>query len=411
MKKINNLLELWDYKCKMCSVPTQENSDTETNSTNLMDIINERVKLEGNLKKYDIKRIRSAEEFSTQILCKLFSDIQGLQLKFLQRIGLFCNIEEKNFKKLVVQAEHTVEKKEKYDISFWEGAAEDPKKLVCIVEVKIDAPFQTDQLVNYYNDLPAPKNEKGLATLTKYNVEEECQVGRVRNLAKDSGVKFKTLYWWDFIELLEEYKTQGDSIVNQALELFKSPYFLLQASGYSCYKKTFDTTFFMEKIEEFCENNKIRCRKREKLHAITLLAPNKNYKDSWYGNLSGLSIWLDGYAVKGGKKDKDNDKPRELKTKAFPFFDVVLRCYWQVENAAIEKSKIDKLKDCGYKECVVYDEKGNIRHQYFRKALSEQIRILDEKSLEKINNADSDFWKFLKKEISQWQEIVCGNKS
>lgn len=423
MEKIDTLLDLWKYRCDNY-IYVQDKKAWSLNE--------EIIKWQKAVKnqKKDIKpyidddiafaaeSLLKREPFTTKVLYKLLKEDTDFSSKFFKKIGFG----DCNYSDVTIKTEYPEKIKDpeiqnyqnNYDLFF------ESEKKICILENKLDAEFSKKegnipaQLKRYHNALKkSSKSAKILVTLTVFNVEDDEQFQCVRDkLCPESGVQLINLYWYQIIKLLESIQeNKRTKLQQQALDLFCKDYFLLQASGYSCYKKTFDTTFFMEKIEEFCENNKIRYRKREKLHAITLLAPNKNYKDSWYGNLSGLSIWLDGYAVKGGKEDKDNDNPRELKTKAFPFFDVVLRCYWQVENAAIEKSKIDKLKDCDYKECVVYDEKGNIKHQYFRKALSEQIRILDETSLEKINNADSDFWEFLKKEISQWQEIVCGNKS
>ncbi|MBO5766106.1 MAG: PD-(D/E)XK nuclease family protein, partial [Lentisphaeria bacterium] len=177
MRKIETLLDLWEYKCEMCSAEKSENSDDETNSIKLMDLI--RTRADATNFNF-VEHIRSAEEFSTQILCKLLNDIEAFQLEFLQQIGLFAECNKENFNKLVVEAEHSVGKSEKYDLSFWKEKKEpEEKELVCIVEVKIDADFQPNQLGRYYDNLPKCEfgaKESGLATLTKYCVQLHQQV-------------------------------------------------------------------------------------------------------------------------------------------------------------------------------------------------------------------------------------------
>ena len=113
MRKIETLLELWEYKCEMCSAEKSENSDNETPSIKLMDLIRTRA----DATNFDyVKHIRSAEEFSTQILCKLLNDIEAFQLEFLQQIGLFAECNKENFNKLVVEAEYSVGKKRKAEL-------------------------------------------------------------------------------------------------------------------------------------------------------------------------------------------------------------------------------------------------------------------------------------------------------
>ena len=59
MRKLETLLELWEYKCEMCSDEKSENSDDETNSKKLMDLIRTRV----DATNFDfVEHIRSAEE-------------------------------------------------------------------------------------------------------------------------------------------------------------------------------------------------------------------------------------------------------------------------------------------------------------------------------------------------------------
>ena len=411
MRKIETLLELWEYKCEMCSAEKSENSDNETPSIKLMDLIRTRA----DATKFDyVEHIRSAEEFSTQILCKLLNDIKAFQLEFLQQIGLFAECNKENFNKLVVEAEHSVGKSEKYDLSFWKEKKEpEEKELVCIVEVKIDADFQPNQLGRYYDNLPKcefGEKESGLATLTKYCVQHHQQVKEAKGY---SGIKFNTLLWCDIIDLLEKY--QNTSLVQQAIELFKSDYFLLHESGCACdyQEKSVKTEFFIDRISNIFPDSIIHQGSKLKHRHIVLLPPEIEKKTDWCGGFMALSLWFECYAVTG-RDIVDTEAPSQVKNNAVPFFDVVLRCYYTIDGktSAEYDEKVKSLETAGYIRCKVFadDQQKKIKHEYLRKSLAIYLRISDKETLEKeINNTDSEFWTFLTDEISAWQKIVCNN--
>lgn len=411
MKKINTLLELWEYRCEMCSAEKSENSDNETTSIKLMDLIRTRA----DATKFDyVEHIRSAEEFSTQILCKLLNDIEAFQLEFLQQIGLFAECNKENFKKLVVEAEHSVGKSEKYDLSFWKEKKEpEEKELVCIVEVKIDADFQPNQLGRYYDNLPKcefGEKESGLATLTKYCVQHHQQVKDAKGY---SGIKFNTLLWCDIIDLLAKY--QNASLVQQAIELFKSDYFLLHESGCACdnQEKSVKTEFFIDRIRNIFPDSIIHQGSKLKHRHIVLLPPGIEKKTDWCGGFMALSLWFECYAVTG-RDIVDTEAPSQVKNNAVPFFDVALRCYYTIDGktSAEYDEKVKSLETAGYIRCKVFadDQQKKIKHEYLRKSLASYLRISDKETLEKeINNTDSEFWTFLTDEISTWQKIVCNN--
>ena len=411
MRKIETLLELWEYKCEMCSAEKSENSDNETPSIKLMDLIRTRA----DATNFDyVEHIRSAEEFSTQILCKLLNDIEAFQLEFLQQIGLFAECNKENFNKLVVEAEYSVGKSEKYDLSFWKEKKEPEKKeLVCIVEVKIDADFQPNQLRRYYNNLPKcefGEKESGLATLTKYCVQHHQQVKKAKGY---SGIKFNTLLWCDIIDLLEKY--QNTSLVQQAIELFKSDYFLLHESGCACDKqeKSVKTEFFIDRIRNIFPDSIMHQGSKLKHRHIVLLPPEIEKKTDWCGGFMALSLWFECYAVTG-RDIVDTEAPSQVKNNTVPFFDVVLRCYYTIDGktSAEYYEKVKPLETAGYIRCKVFADKQQkkIKHEYLRKSLASYLRISDKETLEKeINNTDSEFWKLLTEEISAWQKIVCNN--
>lgn len=411
MRKIETLLELWEYKCEMCSAEKSENSDNETPSIKLMDLIRTRA----DATNFDyVEHIRSAEEFSTQILCKLLNDIEAFQLEFLQQIGLFAECNKENFNKLVVEAEYSVGKSEKYDLSFWKEKKEPEKKeLVCIVEVKIDADFQPNQLRRYYNNLPKcefGEKESGLATLTKYCVQHHQQVKKAKGY---SGIKFNTLLWCDIIDLLEKY--QNTSLVQQAIELFKSDYFLLHESGCACdyQENSVKTEFFIDRISNIFPDSIIHQGSKLKHRHIVLLPPEIEKKTDWCGGFMALSLWFECYAVTG-RDIVDTEAPSQVKNNAVPFFDVVLRCYYTIDGktSAEYYEKVKPLETAGYIRCKVFADKQQkkIKHEYLRKSLAIYLRISDKETLEKeINNTDSEFWKLLTEEISAWQKIVCNN--
>ena len=411
MKKINTLLELWEYRCEMCSAEKSENSDNETTSIKLMDLIRTRA----DATKFDyVEHIRSAEEFSTQILCKLLNDIEAFQLEFLQQIGLFAECNKENFNKLVVEAEHSVGKSEKYDLSFWKEKKEpEEKELVCIVEVKIDADFQPNQLGRYYDNLPKcefGEKESGLATLTKYCVQHHQQVKDAKGY---SGIKFNTLLWCDIIDLLAKY--QNTSLVQQAIELFKSDYFLLHESGCACdnQEKSVKTEFFIDRIRNIFPDSIIHQGSKLKHRHIVLLPPGIEKKTDWCGGFMALSLWFECYAVTG-RDIVDTEAPSQVKNNAVPFFDVALRCYYTIDGktSAEYDEKVKSLETAGYIRCKVFadDQQKKIKHEYLRKSLASYLRISDKETLEKeINNTDSEFWTFLTDEISTWQKIVCNN--
>ena len=416
MRKIETLLELWEYKCEMCSAEKSENSDNETPSIKLMDLIRTRA----DATQFDyVEHIRSAEEFSTQILCKLLNDIEAFQLEFLQQIGLFAECNKENFNKLVVEAEYSVGKSEKYDLSFWKEKKEPEKKepeereLVCIVEVKIDADFQPNQLGRYYDNLPKcefGEKESGLATLTKYCVQHHQQVKKAKGY---SGIKFNTLLWCDIIDLLEKY--QNTSLVQQAIELFKSDYFLLHESGCACdcQEKSVKAEFFIDRISNIFPDSIIHQGSKLKHRHIVLLPPEIEKKTDWCGGFMALSLWFECYAVTG-RDIVDTEAPSQVKNNAVPFFDVVLRCYYTIDGktSAEYYEKVKPLETAGYIRCKVFADKQQkkIKHEYLRKSLASYLRISDKETLEKeINNTDSEFWKLLTEEISAWQKIVCNN--
>ena len=411
-KEINTLSELWDFRCRLCSGPDLRFK--AKNAPKLMNIIRRCVTLSPGLE--FVEHISKPEEFSTQILCKLLNDIKSFQLQFLQKTGLFQEYKTEDFEPLTVKAEYQPPNStEKYDISFWSG--DKGADLVCIVEVKITAGFQPGQMKRYYDHLSQSNSKaKALVTLTKFCVRSDEQVVnvKIKEASKKTGVKIQTLSWCDIIDLLEKYNE--DPFVRQALKLFKSDSFLLQESGCACdmHEKSVPAAVFFDKIKKLSAGCSIHQGSSLKHRHIVLLAPGSEKTTDWCGGLMALNIYLDCYSVLG-RDVQDDDCPEPLREKACPFFDVVFRCYEQIEDHGIKETDDDmvkKLQDAGYREYCVFTDKyqRTVKHRYLCKSLAERFRISDEKTLEQqIENPRSEFWKIMEEEISAWKTIVCGN--
>ena len=88
-----------------------------------------------------------------------------------------------------------------------------------------------------------------------------------------------------------------------------------------------------------------------------------------------LSIWLDCDSITGGKNyPKDPDAPKELTNKAFPYFDITLRCYYQLEDKKISEEDFDKIAELQKKGYEPLRSKsfyhGSPKQEFLYKSLS-----------------------------------------
>lgn len=432
MKKINTLLELWEFRCKHYN---EKGLDDEIMTWQKV------VKQKGEKPIPDIdpviafaaESLLKPEPFTTKILHQLLLKQKDFRVKFLERIGFKTDLPD-------VRTEYHEKIKNytnSYDISFWEDG-----KLVCIVENKLDADFSDkkeytedgnkinnpQQLERYCQALVNhDAEEPTLVTLTKFDVKDNPKVIDAVNktyktkTGEKRTVRFVPLLWYEIAKLVADYAVEGgeSKIFRQAKELFYSEYFLLHDNMSQKITRNYRDVL-IEKIESIAKEYQaeIICHISNYLGNRTIALRQKKYpKVDFCGGLMALSIWLDCYSITGGKNHpQDPDIPKELTNKAFPYFDITLRCYYQLEDKKIFEEDFDKIAELqkkGYEPLCSksrYHEGPKQKFLYKSFAEAKEIRISDEESLkEQIDNNDSGLWEFLKEEISAWQKIVCNN--
>ena len=408
--KINTLLDLWKFRCKHYN---GKSLDAEIMAWQKV----VRQKKEKPIPDIDstiafaAESLLKPEPFTTKILYHLLAENKEFRIEFLKSIGINRDYPDVRAEYSETVNHHT----NNYDISFWSY-----NELVCIVENKLDAEFSAEkkeenipsQLERYYYALKQSNTPfRTLATLTVFNIDDNEQFGTVRNLCKESGISMIKLHWHKIAKLISAHAEKGFS--SQVSALFNSEYFLLQDDRSKKITENY-TDILIEKIKRIA-GEEIVCHVSKNLgHRCIALRTKKYPKVDFCGELMALSIWFDCYSITGGKNyPRDADTPKEITNKAFPYFDIALKCYYQLEDKKISEEDFDKiieLQKKGYKSLVSKScYHGSPKQKFLYKSFAEatEIRISNEESLkEQINNADSGLWTFLETEISNWKELV-----
>ena len=438
MRKLETLLELWEYRCEhyenggLDRVIMDWQTTVKEKSTALDPVINKDIA-------FAAESLLKPEPFTTKILHQLLLKQKDFRVKFLERIGFKTDLPDvrTEYHEEIKDPEEIEKYTNSYDISFWED-----DKLVCIVENKLDADFSDkkeytengnkikipQQLERYCKALVKYDTEEPtLVTLTKFDEKDNPKViGAVNKTYKtETGekrtVRFVPLLWHEIAKLVADYAVEGGErkIFRQAKELFYSEYFLLHDNMSQKITRNYRDVL-IEKIESIAKEYQaeIICHRSKNLGNRTIALRQKKYPEvDFCGGLMALSIWFNSYSVTGEKKHpQDKDTPNQLTNKPFPFFDITLKCYYQLEDKKIFEEDFDKITELKQKGYEPLRSKsfyhGSPKQEFLYKSFAEVTgnRISDEESLkEQIYNADSELWEFLKEEISAWQKIVCNN--
>lgn len=225
MRKIETLLELWEYRCEhyenggLDRVIMDWQTTVKEKTTTLDPVINKDIA-------FAAESLLKPEPFTTKILHQLLLKQKDFRVKFLERIGFKTDLPD-------VRTEYHEKIKNytnSYDISFWEDG-----KLVCIVENKLDADFSSEkeyteagkkikkphQLDRYCQALVDHNTEEPiLVTLTKFDVHNK--IDTVAEAYKTT-VKFASLLWYDIVQDIKGLDVDSSAnidILKQAYDLF-----------------------------------------------------------------------------------------------------------------------------------------------------------------------------------------------